>query len=185
MLKNLFKLLLFSLLLHNIACGDNKTESSVPKTSSEKKESLPETTANVAGVRPSIIGLVDNTEGSYLQGCGCYYWQPGVKNASPFKSDKSNLKAQYLFMHDMGLPGRSWIMLNGQLINLYFGEKSTFKDDKNIPHLIDTFYNGDTEVKLDAIKSSDAEDIIHYTGKISVKTSEGSEELAFEGQCGC
>ncbi|MCP5468397.1 MAG: hypothetical protein H7A32_03925 [Deltaproteobacteria bacterium] len=171
-----------------VACQKQEVSPKSQKEGSDSSQTQSKSEDTSSSQKSSVVGLVDNSQGRYLRGCGCYYWKPQAENTAPFSKDKANIKEEYLFIHDMGLPGRSWIMLNGQLMNMYFGKKGTETDEKGVPHMIDSFYNGENEVVLDAIKatSSQSEDeVIHYSGFMNVKSLEGTEKIPFKGECGC
>jgi hypothetical protein len=128
-----------------------------------------------------LIGLLDNSNYRYLDGCGCY-----IKPASA--SRNSNL---YFFLAEIVNPNgqRRWMNIDGRVITLNLvGSTEPSKRKRRGSAFTETYRSGDVTARITYVVTSPYRpggEVEKYSVTIIVTKGNRSQTVKAVGECGC
>jgi hypothetical protein len=124
------------------------------------------------------IGTINNRNGTYLDGAGCYL-------KSPSTSGNSNY---YIFLSEMGRDSnRGWLNINGRISTLKF-VSSTWRSSQRLrkgSRFTETYRSGDITARITYVVTKMGEiESAEYVATIVVTKGNRSKTVKAIGECG-
>lgn len=129
-----------------------------------------------------LIGLVDNSEYKYLDGCGCSVWQ---------QSRSQNLKHHYYLLTELGsaIGKTAWMNIDGRVmkLNLLSTTRPSGKERKG-SSFTEVYRGGGVTARLNYVVTTPNRpggEVTKYAITITVTKGDRSQTVKAIGDCGC
>ena len=139
----------------------------------------PSPSSPVPPAPPLKIGVVDNANHQYQNGCGCSFWRPGQQP----KFDDPKTQQYILIGNDKK---HAWMNVNGKIVRFRLVKDSTRMQGKPGDRYYQVYQARDTRVQV-ACRASGFGDThaVYCDATITLTRGRQKRTVKAEGSCGC
>ncbi len=120
------------------------------------------------------IGLLDNSRGQYLEGCGCSFWTGGENP----KNDKYILLGNY--------DKQAWMNIDGEVVQLRLVKDTTKYQGKKGDRYYQTYQSSNLTVKVECVATGFGDThAVFCNSNITVAKGTRKQTVKTTGSCGC
>ena len=125
------------------------------------------------------IGLVDNSNYQYLDGCGCSFWPVN-------KKPKFDVPETWKYLLVGNYDKQAWMSINGQIIQLQLTKSTIRYKGRKGDRYYQTYQSGDTTVNVECIATGFGDThSVDCNATITVVKGDQKQVVKAVGDCGC